>query len=337
MGANSKIEWTDHTFSPWLGCQVVSPACDRCYAKAFAKRTGYTGKERPSGKPILPLLWGGASTSRHVVSDATWRHPEQWNASAAARGVIESVFCASMSDFFEGRPDLVEPRARLRRLIAKTTALRWLILTKRPQNADRLMLAASLAMDGPVWPSNVWLGTTVESRRYADERIPELRKVPAAVRFLSIEPLLEDLGVLDLTGIGWVIVGGETGSGARPMHPAWARSIRDQCVAAGVAFHFKQWGDWAPRVDESKLIRDGQHVERKAHKWMLANGSTGLCWLSSAEGPWLNWTDGTEGLGEPDDTAQVFSRVGKKRAGRLLDGRTWDEFPNQQPKEGQRA
>ena len=250
VGENSKIEWTHHTFNPWHGCSRVSPGCENCYAEAFSKRLGRS-------------LWG-VQAERRFFGDKHWAEPVKWNASAAKRGVRERVFCASMADVFEEREDLVEPRARLYALIDQTPHLDWLLLTKRPENADRLWMAAHDVIadrddDWRTWRPNVWLGTTCEDQPRADERIPHLLRVPAALRFLSCEPLL---GPLDFTSerrywmpeaggdcrsaIDWVIVGGESGHGARPFDLAWARSIVEQCKAAGVAVHVKQMGSvWA--------------------------------------------------------------------------------------------
>jgi protein gp37 len=185
-------------------------------------------------------------------------------------------------------------------------------------------------MEGPRWwPAifhNAWLGVSVEDRKHGLPRIDALRRIPAAVRFLSIEPLLEDLGTIDLSGIHQVIVGGESGPGARPMHPDWARSIRDQCVAARVSFFFKQWGHHAPWLDESRFTHSG--AEEREHVWLAPNGDHGACWIIDDDGSWSNWT-GEPPMG-PDGittTAAVLAPIGKKRAGRILDGRTWDEFP----------
>lgn len=222
MGENSKIEWTDHTFNPWIGCTKVSPGCAHCYAESLSKRTGLA-------------VWGDNGT-RRVTSHENWLKPFKWARDAEKLGVRKRVFCASLADVFEDRDDLVAPRHRLWKLIHETRrSLDWLLLTKRPENFDTVPLALT----------DLWLGVSVENRK-AKERINHLRMVPAAVRFLSVEPLLEDLGEIDLTGIGWVIVGGESGAGARPMRPDWARSIREQCIAASVPFFFKQWGEWLP-------------------------------------------------------------------------------------------
>ena len=226
MAEHSKIEWTDNTFNPWWGCQKVSPACDHCYAETFSKRTGNA-------------VWG-KDAPRRFFGDLHWAEPLTWNKKAERDGVARKVFCGSMCDVLEDRRDIDEHRARLLGLIRQTPALRWLLLTKRPQNYSRLFRGVTL-------PANVWAGTTLENRDCM-WRLDTLREVPAAVRFLSVEPLLEDLGQIDLTGIHWVIVGGESGPGARPMHPDWARGVRDQCVAAGVPFFFKQWGEWTPYI-----------------------------------------------------------------------------------------
>lgn len=274
MAENSKIEWTDHTFNPWTGCTKVGPACDNCYAEGWAKRSGH-------------VEWGAHGARRRT---RTWGDPVKWDRQAEADGVRRKVFCASLADVFDNHRSIApEWRRDLWQLIEETPHLDWLLLTKRPQNFAKLAPARWIH-DG--CPPHVWLGTTVENQTEADRRIPHLLSIPARVRFLSCEPLL---GPVDLTEIGipkpelratkvidalrgwggapgklhWMICGGESGPGARPMNPEWARSLRDQCADAGVPFHFKQWGDH-------------DHHGR---------------------------------------------RVGKKRAGRTLDGVTHDGFP----------
>ena len=261
MGEGSKIEWTDHTFNPWWGCTRVSPACDHCYAETFAKRTGHD-------------VWG-RDGDRRTFGDKHWSEPVRWNEKAKAEGVRRRVFCASMADVFEDRPDLDGERARLWDLIDDTPSLDWLLLTKRPENIQR-MYPSRWHYRHP--QANVWLGTTVENQRYADLRIPKLLQVPAAVHFLSCEPLL---GAIDLNrwlhdsncwivddaeesqcctcaeprevAVGWVIAGGESGAGHRPMDIDWPRALRDQCVAAGVPFLFKQWGGRTPKAGGREL------------------------------------------------------------------------------------
>jgi protein gp37 len=279
MGKDSRIEWTHHTFNPWWGCVNVSPACDHCYAESWAKRVG-------SG------VWG-PHAPRRFFSDAHWREPLKWNAEAAVTG-RRRVFCASMADVFENRPDLVDTRARLFDLIELTPHLDWLLLTKR------IHLVRKLLPKGRTLPSNVWLGTTVENQEYARKRIPFLlRHTEASIRFLSCEPLLgqvdlrEYLAGPNKVGIDWVIAGGESGPGSRPMNPAWAEDIQKHCKAARVPFHFKQWGHWAPTdalavapkssVKTVEVFKGAKRVELRA--------------------------------------------VGKAAAGRLLGGSTWDQLP----------
>lgn len=224
MAENSKIEWTDHTFNPWVGCTKVSPACDHCYAEGWAKRTGGAA------------LWQG---ERRRTTPANWRNPLKWNASAFANGVRPRVFCASLADVFDNQvPD--EWRRDLIRLITDTPWLDWLLLTKRPQLVTRMM-------PDRMWSGwdHIWLGTTVESQAEAVRRIPHLQAAPARTRFLSCEPLLEPIAP-DLTGIDWVICGGESGGGARDMDPQWALNLLDDCAAKGTAFFMKQMTRKAP-------------------------------------------------------------------------------------------
>ena len=253
MGENTLIEWAHSTFNAWVGCQKISPACDNCYAENWAKRTGQAG------------LWQGERRRTHEVN---WRQPIKWNKAAEAAGVRHRVFCSSLADVFDNQVPK-EWRRDLFGLIRETPSLDWLLLTKRPQNI-RKMLPHDW-FDG--W-KNVWLGTTVENRIEADRRIPHLLAVPARVRFLSCEPLLKPIHFSDVTrrsdavqmlgkpalqGIQWVICGGESGPGARPMHPDWARSLRDQCAAAGVAFFMKQMGGkrkpFAP-IPDDLMVRE---------------------------------------------------------------------------------
>ncbi len=262
MGKDSRIEWTDHTFNPWWGCTKVSPACTHCYAEAWAKRVG-------------KQVWG-ARAPRWLFAESHWKEPLHWNRAAEQNGVRQRVFCASMADVFENRRDLDHPRAQLAELIEATPMLDWLLLTKRPQHA------ANLAPWGDRWPANVWLGATVENQAWAEKRLPALIAVPAAMRFLSCEPLL---GPLDLRQwlqphIQWVIAGGESGGKARPSHPDWFRGVRDQCSAAGVPFHSKQWGNWAPdrhdaehdRLQRNDLVRMAKKAAGRELDGRIWNG-----------------------------------------------------------------
>jgi protein gp37 len=222
MAEQTSILWTDHTFNPWRGCTKVSDGCKFCYAEA------------QQDLRLKAVHWGPNGT-RVVAAVSTWREPLTWNRAARRAGERRRVFCASLADVFEDRPDLEQPRARLWELINQTTGLDWLLLTKRAHR-----IAECLPADwGSGWP-NVWLGTSVENKKDGLPRIEHLRRIPAVVHFLSAEPLLEDLGPIDLTGIDWVIVGGESGRNYRPMDHMWARGLRDHCRRNGVAFFFKQ-------------------------------------------------------------------------------------------------
>lgn len=278
MAKNSSIEWTDHTFNPWWGCTKVSPGCNNCYAETWAKRVGEN-------------VWG-AKQQRRFFSEKHWSEPLKWNAEAKEEKRRKRVFCASMADVFELRSELDCEREKLWALIAKTPWLDWLLLTKRPQNISK---KAPWTND---WPPNVWIGTTAEDQKRADERIPILLRHPAQCRFLSCEPLIGEVDLSKwLNGqrkhfpIDWVIAGGESGPKSRPMLPDWPRKLRDQCHNAGVSFHFKQWGHWAPSSND------------KVGKTIFSFKDTGT------------------------GKSIFMAAVGKKVAGRSLDGATWDEIP----------
>ncbi|KVP90028.1 hypothetical protein WJ97_23910 [Burkholderia ubonensis] len=325
MSENTTIEWCDHTFNPWEGCQKVGPGCDHCYAETRNARFG-------GGTAIN---WGPGAPRRRT-SPANWRKPLQWNRDGtfyAIHGRRQRVFCASLADVFD---NAVDPawRRDLFALIAHTPNLDWLLLTKRIGNVAEMLRW----IDVDRLPDNVWLGATIVNQAEADRDIPKLLEVPARVRFLSMEPLL---GPAELHAdwidrnlargrfgcvtpdvdtparyimpptLDWVIVGGESGHGARPMHPDWARSLRDQCMSAGVPFLFKQHGEWSPgsgdfgagRFETAAIARDGR----------VAPGGHRV-------------EDYPAGAESGDGWAMVH-RAGKRAAGRLLDGRTHDEFP----------
>lgn len=238
MGINSNIEWTHHTFNPWEGCTKVSPACDNCYA-AERDRRYHQGSN-----------WGKDASRLHHV-DSYWRGPCKWNREAESARERRRVFCGSLCDVMEDRRDLEPLRIRLYSLIEETPWLDWLLLTKRPQNFRRFLPATWLARP----KVNVWVMTTVESPEFY-WRIETLRNVPAVVRGLSVEPLLAPIGADvagHLDGVHWVIVGGESGPGARPMQPEWVRQVRDTCVQSGTAFFFKQWGGVHKKVTGREL------------------------------------------------------------------------------------
>lgn len=316
MASDSKIEWTDHTFNGWWGCQKVHAGCANCYAEATDHRWG--GDH-----------WGPKQPRRFILGE--WSKPARWQREAAEAGVMRRVFASSMCDVFEdydgpmidvhgNRVDhtLDSCRASIFEMIEQTPNLIWLLLTKRPENVTRMVPGPWL----DVWPSNVMTGTSPCDQHTADKCIPALLKVPGK-RFLSMEPLL---GAVDLRlycidgiavdplcddcgdrhdgrcepGIHWVIVGGESGGGARPMHPDWVRSIRDQCAAAGVPFFFKQWGAWVPQV--------------QAHPDALTPKTAANALYVAPDGSTRDANHGARG-----DSATV-QRVGKKAAGQLLDG-----------------
>jgi protein gp37 len=369
MAKTSKIEWTDSTFNPWIGCTKVSTAtcggggCDNCYAEVSTPaRTQH-------------VTWGPGQP-RVRTSPGNWKAPERWNrqpffqcAMCGRRGTDNElskshpddthvcfqylqparrrVFCASLADVFDNEVD-PQWRADLFDLIRRTPSLDWLLLTKRIGNVRKMVQdlaeatvgAGSLNLWLTQWafaaqaPANVWLGATIVNQPEADRDIPKLLAVPARVRFLSMEPLLGPVDIRKfmwpvhprwpapyrspaeaitagaevtyhrqaLLGahvplVTWVIVGGESGPGARPMHPDWAHSLRDQCAAAGAPFLFKQWGEWAPDMGLAYVQTPAQLQAAKAMKFH-------------------QFPDGTR-----------MYRIGKEAAGRLLDGRTWDGYP----------
>ena len=287
MADKTGIEWTDATWNPVTGCTKVSEGCDHCYAETIAHRFAGT-KAYPNGFDVT-------LRPERLDQPLRWKRPRK-------------VFVNSMSDLFhKDVPD--DYIARVFAVMALAPQHTFQVLTKRPGRMRSLLSsedfesAVFLATEGRFegyfpWPlPNVWLGTSVENQKWADVRIPQLLDTPAAVRFLSCEPLLGPISLVrdpahPVEALDWVIVGGESGPGARPMHPEWARRLRDECFVFGVAFHFKQWGEW---VTEDQSPED-----------IILPGVSHLAW----------------GDDEPD-----FYKVGKKAAGRELDGQTWDEYP----------
>jgi protein gp37 len=350
MAATSAIEWTDTTWNPLAGCTWASPGCDHCYAAVMARRLdamaqadiatgrdpghkrkymGITNKNR-AGRIMFN---GKVKLDEDSLSEPlSWRKPRR-------------VFVNSMSDLFhKDVPDSFI--GKVWSVMLSTPQHTYQVLTKRPERMADVVgrLVKEGLSKGLRPPDNIWCGTSVENQEQADKRIPELLKVPAKIRFLSCEPLL---GAVDLgqwifnrqaalnkmiygaaalneeqadsyvakVGIHWVICGGESGPGARPMHPEWAYSLRDQCQDAGVAFHFKQWGEYEPYEEDAQ-----------PPFW---NDQHGRC----IDGHWLNVLNAESGELNPgwhEDSLHspyAFKRVGKHAAGRLLDGREWNEFP----------
>lgn len=339
--AETNIEWCDYTFNPWEGCTKVSPGCDNCYAEARNARFG--GGKAPN--------WGVGAPRRRTGA-ASWKMPLKWNRQASADGTRPRVFCASLADWLDKEAP-IEWLVDLLDLIRLTPNLDWLLLTKRigtfSGRIERALRSLERSQTGRFglyqwliqWrdgtaPENVWLGISVVNQAEADRDVDRLLAAPAALRFLSCEPLLGYLDLetlhndislgegqpylhplLGLVGDGhgdscrvaridWVIAGGESGPGARPMHLAWARQLRDQCAVAGVPFLFKQWGEWCPRGPESL----GYPIHDTPHQIRLTDaGENGHM------------------LGAGGDNHVHMQRAGKKKAGRLLDGVLHNEFP----------
>lgn len=320
MADQTEIAWADSTFNPWIGCTKVGPGCDHCYAEAdfdLRKHRAKWGPGNPRSRTSAanwkkPLRWNENACWFAQCDECGWRGESIGGVCASCHGTDLSearrrVFCASLADVFDNEVD-VEWRADLFALINATPNLDWLLLTKRIGNVPAMVSII------PGWiPKNVWLGATICNQAEAYRDIPKLLAVPAHVRFLSMEPLLGPVS-LNLAwpcdrncseyqnaecpgsrglcamqnSIDWVVVGGESGTNARPMHPDWVRSIRHQCAAADVPFMFKQWGEWAPY-------------------------DRGLA--PSSE------------LATPGSLDTPMMPVGKKVAGRMLDGVQHDGYP----------
>lgn len=345
----SKIEWTDATWNPVIGCSRVSEGCRHCYAETMASRLSAMGQETYQGITTgtgAKAKWTGAVRflPDRLAIPLRWRKPRR-------------IFVNSMSDLFHPGATF-EQIAAVFGVMAACPHHTFQVLTKRPAraveffewfrtrpnaydgwgqvpsmtNGDKVMDRWGRLVDDPL--PNVWLGVSVENQATADERIPLLLQCPTAVRWVSAEPLLgavdlqnracaarqdydwltgrryEDardgtpMSIADGPHIDWVVAGGESGHGARPMHPDWARGLRDQCVAAGVPMVFKQWGAWYPSIDPNQ------------HNATLEWWRPGLQEKRSGCEQAYHWPDGA-----------ISDRVGKKAAGRLLDGRAWDQYP----------
>ncbi|MGB7235906.1 MAG: phage Gp37/Gp68 family protein [Rhodococcus sp. (in: high G+C Gram-positive bacteria)] len=319
MGDRTGIEWTDATWNPITGCTKVSPGCDHCYAETIAHRF--------DGTPAYPNGFDVTLRPERLEQPLRWRKPRM-------------IFVNSMSDLFhKDIPD--EYIARVFAVMALARQHNFQLLTKRPARMRSLLqspvfrrdvehaIAGVVAAMRPThvwyesWPlPNVWLGVSAEDQKWADIRVPQLLQTPATVRFISAEPLLGPVEpwhsycpTHDFAGgmctfscpqrrrIDWVIAGGESGNKARPMHPDWARSLRDWCAAADVPFCFKQWGEWAPAEPDAV-------VGEKSEVYLDPSGS------------------GTYFAHRYRPEVAHLVRVGKKVAGRELDGRTWDGMPS---------
>lgn len=332
MGDVTDVSWADKTFNGWKGCVKKSAACRFCYAERDTSRWGMN-------------VWG-TKAPRIITSDDYWKRPHAWNRAAARTGETVRVFAFSWADVFERHSDVVDARQRFLQLCEQTPALTWMLLTKRPENVAEF---AERWAGG--WPLNVWLGVSAETQRFAVERIPILVQIPAAVRFMSAGP---SLGMVDMTriprpsaqqpdmvwdvlgkrygvpgrwqapmsrGVDWVITEGESGrkAGIRPSHPDWFRTLRDQCVAAGVSYHHKQNGEWADstQVDvPDRMTGQDWHRNPRRHRMLSVTGTR------KPVGEW----DGAEDLSQ---RWAHMVRVGRVPAGRLLDGKVWAQFPDE--------
>lgn len=327
MAQNTHIEWCHDTLNLWWGCTKASDGCKFCYAEHLADQRYHKGNFGPKGVRQEVKSWRSTLNNISKLAKET--------------GVRRRVFCQSMSDTFEGPETMggagsenwkTTSRLRLELMMAiqDHPELDFLLLTKRPENAAMFFAQKHDGKGILDICGNIWIGTSVEDQKTADERIPHLLQIPAKVRFLSCEPLL---GPIDISSFLYmsgdmgepapllypkshlVIGGGESGPNARPMHPAWPRSLRDQCVAAGVPFFFKQWGEYHPR------LRNGAWPDGSKQ-------SDGCC--DHLPGVHL-YRDGTRagelGTASKDEAPVNMKRVGKHRAGRLLDGCEWSELP----------
>ena len=309
---NTRIEWTEKSWNPVTGCTKISPGCQNCYAERMAKRLrgrcGYDADE-PFRVTLRP---------ERLVDPLLWRKPSK-------------IFVCSMGDLFhEAVPD--DFIARVWNIMAISQEHVFQILTKRPDRMAKWIDrvgdyqgyktrngephkadgGSGIVVGYEKWPlPNVWLGVTAENRPMWDERVNILKQLEAAKRFVSYEPALGSLGEVDLSGLDWVICGGETGPDARPVHPDWMRGLRDQCQSAGVPFFFKSWGEWVCRPWSSDNGR----------KRELCLGMDGTS-VYAQVGHMM-------GFRKPGEALMV--RVGKKAAGRLLDGQEWNEMPEAQP------
>jgi len=305
----TEIEWADYTFNPWVGCSKVSAGCKYCYAEQLVD-VRFSKAE-----------WGDNGT-RTKTSPSNWKKPISWDKKAKKEGVKYKVFCASLADVFEDRKELEEWRYELFHLIEKTPNLIWMLLTKRPGNVPYMFEDFGWAdFDNfePHFqiPNNVWIGTSVENQEAAEKRIPSLQRIPTEIKFLSCEPLIGDVDLdkwlcknpeicqfcsnpsncgdnlkeCPHTFFDWVIVGGESGSKARIMHPNWLENLQRQCKEYKVPFFFKQWGGWTPYRSEFGVNVFCQYDDMGTNKLVS------------------------------------FAKVGKKKAGNKLNGKIYQESP----------
>jgi protein gp37 len=324
---STKIEWTDETWNPVRGCSIVSEGCKNCYAMRQAHR--FSGKGRPYEGLTRKTAHGPKWTGKLKFSFTELQKPLKWKKP-------RRIFVCSMSDLFhEGVHfnTIAEVFIKIEQCPQHT----FQILTKRPERAVQFFEWLSETVTWKPKTDNVWIGTSVEDQKTANERIPHLLKIPAAVRFLSCEPLLGPVDlksqISNLKSIHWVIAGGESGPGARPMHPDWVRSLRDQCKDAAVPFFFKQWGEYMPfEADiQPPFYNSAYHGNEMydAHGMNFIDPETG----NAGKFKGFRWFD--------HDTAAImdietncgnctaYLKMGKARTGCMLDGKVHREFPRE--------
>lgn len=320
MADGTNIEWTDATWNVITGCTVTSPGCTNCYAMRLA---GTRLASHPSRAGLTREVNG------NHVWNGTVRFNDQWLLQPLRWSKPRMIFVCAHGDLFHRDvPDewilrtfagmIAAPQHIYQVLTKRSDRMRkfmqWLCETE--QGSDALIdavegIAPETDLDFDLPAKHIWLGVSAENQTYWDGRVNDLRQTPAAVRWVSVEPMLGPVYDKDgLTGIDWVICGGESGPGARPMHPDWARSLRDQCAAAGVPFHFKQWGSHAVVFDRDVDDPDWRNCSKWEHDY--------------PEGRWLNLAGGT---GFHGDRVVYAAPVSKSRAGRLLDGREHNGYP----------
>lgn len=330
MADGSKIEWTDATWNPITGCSVLSPGCTNCYAMRLA---GTRLRDHPSRSGLTKPSKAGPVWNGQV------RLNQQWLAQPLAWKRPREIFVCAHADLFHAEV----PFAWIDHIFAVMALAshhRFQVLTKRsaimrayfadPAWMERVIRQMEVVQPSSLWNGNVyqakhelatngflpnvWVGISAEDQTRFDERVADLYNTPAAVRWFSFEPMLGAIdarGPLSTGAFGWAVVGGESGPGARPMHPDWARGLRDQCAEAGVPFHFKQWGAWEAWLDRERDDPDWRadysrlYVDRGGSKWLNLAG----------------------GCGFHGERFHVMRRVGKAEAGRLLDGVTHDGMP----------
>lgn len=287
----SKIEWTNETWNPVTGCSKYSEGCQNCYAERMTKRLAAMGQEKYKNG-FNKVVFHPEAISKHNFSRLDKKR--------------KMIFVNSMSDTFHRDVTDAEIKIILNECEWNDPNV-FQILTKRAERLPRFE-----------YPHNVWLGVTVEMAKYKN-RVDYLKQTNAKIKFLSCEPLLGDLGELDLTGIDWVIVGGESGPGARPMHPDWVRNIQKQCQEQNVPFFFKQWGEWSVVYERNK-------------------GGTTDNYFNDTETEYYNKyrrLNFAGGCGFHGENVCYFDKVGKSKSGAILDGKEYKEFPKFLQKEGQ--